>query len=61
MDESTNKTCPNNKWNNPAYKLGSILEDIYNGTICMDSRYEIAKHYNIKGLYSHLVIETTAK
>lgn len=40
---------------------GSILEDIYNGTICMDSRYETAKHYNIKGLYSHLVIETTAK
>lgn len=34
---------------------------ISNGTLCMDSRYETTKHYNIHGVYSHYMIESTAK
>ncbi|CAF0863003.1 unnamed protein product [Brachionus calyciflorus] len=59
-DENINKTCPNNKWNNPPYKFDFISNPIYNATICMDSRYEISKHYNIHGIYSHYVIDATA-
>ncbi|RNA12389.1 putative maltase-glucoamylase 2, partial [Brachionus plicatilis] len=61
FDENMNKTCPNNKWNYPPFKFDFMSEPIYNATICMDSRYEISKHYNIHGMYSHYVIESTAK
>ncbi len=61
MDENLNKTCPNNKWNNPSYIPDSIVRPLYNGTLCMDSRYENGRHFNIHGLYSHYAIEATAR
>lgn len=85
LDETPNKACPSNKWNNPPYIPGKILlkaelfimldshlirntflkdllpNPISNGTICMDSRHDNSKHYNIHGLYSHYMIEATAK
>ncbi len=83
-DETVNKTCPNNKWNDPVNTLGIyscntkivlichiftfcfnsidfLPNPIYNGTICMDSRHSIGKHYNLHGAYPHYIIETTAK
>jgi len=41
--------------------LDAVLGPIYNNTICMDSRYQISRHYNIHGLYSHFIVEATAK
>jgi alpha-glucosidase (family GH31 glycosyl hydrolase) len=61
LDENPQKSCPYNKWNNPALLPDSIPRPIFNATICMDSRYDISKHYNIHGLYSHSMIEATAK
>ena len=61
VDDNLNKTCPNNKWNNPVNTLDFLPTPFYNATICMDSRYEIGKHYNIHGVYSHYIIEATAK
>ncbi len=61
LDDTVNKTCPNNKWNNPAYLPESIVRPLYNGTLCMDSRYENGRHFNIHGIYSHYAIEATAR
>lgn len=43
------------------YIKDAIRRQLFDKTICMDSRYQISKHYNIHGLYSHLMIESTAK
>lgn len=43
------------------YIKDAIMGPLYNYTLCMDSRYQISKHYNIHGLYSHFITETTAK
>ena len=56
---SRNKTDNFIKTNN--FIQDSINEPLFNSTICMDSRHEIGKHYNIHGLYSHYMIETTSK
>lgn len=60
VDESESKTCPNNKWNNPRIQFDFLPDPIYNGTICMDSRYELGKQFNIHGVNSHFIIEATA-
>jgi alpha-glucosidase (family GH31 glycosyl hydrolase) len=61
LNDKLNETCPNNKWNNPPYLPFGVQAPIYNGTICMDSRHEASKHYNIHGLHSHYMIDETAK